>query len=172
MNALAEMGKISESLTKEVSLQSFPESPETYFGATRNEFLGNGNKRVLGLQENLIIPSQVNSNTLYLSGDWNIESEFAENTSAVAIITYKYKAKDVFFVAEAEDETIVEILLDGKPILVGAGEDIIKTPDGKTIIKVKEARLYKIIQGINLETHTLEFIIQKSGLKAFTLTFG
>ena len=172
MNSLAEIGTISEPLTKETSLQNFSESPETYFGASRNEFLGNGNKGFLGLQENLIIPSRVDSNILYLSGDWNIESEFAKNTSTVAGITYTYRAKDVFFVAEAENEVIVEVLLDGKPISIGAGEDIIKTTDGKTIIKVKEARLYKIIQGTKSEAHNLEFIIQKPGLKAFTFTFG
>ena len=172
MNSLAEIGTISEPLTKETSLQNFSESPETYFGASRNEFLGNGNKGFLGLQENLIIPSRVDSNILYLSGDWNIESEFAKNTSAPAGITYTYRAKDVFFVAEAENEVIVEVLLDGKPISIGAGEDIIKTTDGKTIIKVKEARLYKIIQGTKSEAHNLEFIIQKPGLKAFTFTFG
>ena len=153
-------------------MQNFSESPETYFGASRNEFLGNGNKGFLGLQENLIIPSRVDSNILYLSGDWNIESEFAKNTSAPAGITYTYRAKDVFFVAESENEVIVEILLDGKPINIGAGEDIIKTTNGRTIIKVKEARLYKIIQGTKSETHNLEFIIQKPGLKAFTFTFG
>src|SRR3989344_6853554 len=172
MNILAEAGKINEPLTKEVSLQSLPESPETYFGSTRNEFLGNAKTGVLGLQKNLSIPSQIDSNTLYLSGDWNLESQFAQNASAIAGIAYTYKAKDVFFVAEAEEEAMVEVLLDGKPIITGMGEDITKTADGRTILKVKEARLYKIIQDINLETHHLEFIIRKPGLKAFTFTFG
>ena len=51
-------------------------------------------------------------------------------------------------------------------------ELIMKTPDGKTIVKIKEARLYKIIQSEKSETHTIKFIIHKSGLKAFTFTFG
>src|SRR3989344_2613824 len=109
MEAFAEGGVINESLTKEDSAQNLSESPETYFGAARNEFLGNGKKGALGLQENLTAPSQVSSNILYLSGNWNIESESAMNTSDAAGITYKYTAKDVFFVAEAENETIVEV---------------------------------------------------------------
>ena len=56
--------------------------------------------------------------------------------------------------------------------LVEAGADIIKTSDGKSVLKIKEARLYKVIQGDKSETHKLELRIQKPGLKAFTFTFG
>ena len=115
---------------------------------------------------------QLNLNTLYLSGDWNIAPEFAQNSSLNAGITYKYIASNVFFIGDADSETIVEVLRDGKPLGAEAGADIVKTADGKTVVKIKEARLYKIIQGSQSETHTLEFIIQKPGLKAFTFTFG
>lgn len=49
---------------------------------------------------------------------------------------------------------------------------MVKKSDRKTVVKIKEARLYKIIQGNNPETHTLKFIIKNKGLKAFTFTFG
>jgi len=151
MAVLGESGTISQSLTKEISIQSGAKSPETYFGSARND-----------KQKNLLLPKD----------SWDITSEFAQNNSANASIVYKYTAKDVFFVAEADTETVVEVLLDGKPLGSEAGADIIKTSDGKTIVRIQEARLYKIIQDEKSETHTIKFIIQKSGLRAFTFTFG
>ncbi len=165
MVVLEESGTISQSLTKEVPIQSGSKSPETYFGASRSS-------NIIGEQKNLTIPSPINLNTLYLSGDWNITNEFAQNNSSNSKIVYKYTAQDVFFVSQADAETIVEVLIDGKPLGAEAGTDIIKTSDGKSIVKIKEARLYKIIQGSQSETHTLELIIQNPGLKAFTFTFG
>lgn len=151
MAILGESGIIDQSVTKEIPVQNGAKSPETYFGSARND-----------QQANLLFPSD----------SWSITPEFAQNTSPNASIVYTYTAKDVFFVAESDTETVVEVLLDGKPLGSEAGADIIKTSDGKTVVKIKEARLYKIIQGNQSETHTLKFIIQKSGLKAFTFTFG
>ena len=151
MAVLGEQGTISQAVVKEVPVEGGHRSPETYFGSARND-----------QQANFLFPSD----------SWNITPEFAQNTSANANIIYTYTAKDVFFVAEAGTETLVEVLLDGKPLGTEAGADVVKNSDGKTIVKIKEARLYKIIQGDKSETHTVKFIIQKSGLKAFTFTFG
>jgi thiol-disulfide isomerase/thioredoxin len=151
MVVLGEDGTINTAVTKEIPLQNGAKSPETYFGSARND-----------QQKNLLFPND----------GWQVTSEFAQNTSANANIMYTYTAKDVFFVAEADTETIVEVLLDGKPLGSLAGADIIKTSDGKSILKIKEARLYKVIQGDKSETHKLELRVQKPGLKAFTFTFG
>lgn len=148
---LGESGTINTAITKEMHTQNSAKSPETYFGSARNN-----------QQANLLFPSD----------SWSITPEFAQNTSPNASIVYTYTAKDVFFVAEAGTETVVEVLLDEKPLGGDAGADIVKTSDGKTVVKIKEARLYKIIQGEKSETHTVKFIIQKLGLKAFTFTFG
>lgn len=172
MSVLGENKVIDQPITKEVVTEGGQISPETYFGARRNQFFGNGNKGIAGNQKNLLIPTERKPYTLYLTGDWNIDEEFAENLSLNAAIAYAYTAHNVFFVSEAESETTIEVLRDGRPLGGEAGADIIKTIDGKTIIKIKEARLYKIIHGDTSATHTLEFIIQKPGLKAFTFTFG
>ncbi|MBI3304839.1 redoxin family protein [Candidatus Parcubacteria bacterium] len=172
MAVLGENGTIDQSVTKEIPVPGGSRSPETYFGASRNQLLGNGTPGVAGDQKNLTIPAKLNLNALYLSGDWDITNEFAQNTSPETRIIYKYSAKDVFFVSQSNTETVIEVLRDGKPLGAEAGADAIKTSDGKTVVKIKEARLYKIIQDNQSEVHTLEFRIPKSGLKAFTFTFG
>lgn len=151
MAVVGESGTISQPLTKEIPVQGGPESPETYFGSARND-----------QQIKLLFPAE----------SWNITPEFAQNISPNAGIVYTYTARDVFFVAEAETETVIEVLRDGKPLGAGAGADTETASDGKTIVKIKEARLYKIIQDNQSGTHTLELIISKPGLKAFTFTFG
>ena len=151
MAVLGESGAVNAPVTKEFPQESGSRSPETYFGSARNN-----------QQADLLFPNE----------SWNITPEFAQNSAPNASIVYRYTAKDVFFVAEADTETVVEVLLDGKPLGREAGADIVKTADGKTVVKIKEARLYKIIQGSQSETHTLEFKIPNSGLKAFAFTFG
>ncbi|MBI3458843.1 redoxin domain-containing protein [Candidatus Azambacteria bacterium] len=149
---LNEAGTINQSVTKEISISDRAQiSPETYFGSARNT-----------QQKNFLFPND----------GWQVTSEFAQNNSANASIVYNYTAKDVFLVAESGQESIVEVFLDGKSLGAEAGSDIIKTSDGKSLVKMKEARLYKIIQGNQSENHILKLIIQKPGLKAFAFTFG
>jgi len=172
MLVLNKGGNIEESLTKDNSVRIGHSSPETYFGSDRNDLFINGKSNITGKQNNLQIPSQINLNSLYLGGDWDIQEEFAENKSQDASIVYRYEAQSVFFVAKADSEITIEVFIDGKPLGKEMGEDIVKTFDGKTILKIKEPRLYKIIQHNQSEGHILEMKIMNPGLQAFTFTFG
>lgn len=130
-------------------------SPETYFGAGRNEYLANGSKATLGNQA-LTIPNSIDSNQLYLGGDWNFVSENAEN-SGDGTIVYKYDAKNVYMVASSTEGTDVDVYLDGK---------------FDHTVYIKDETLYPIIQGASYGEHTLKLVIKKPGIKAFTFTFG
>ncbi len=136
--------------------QSKVESPETYFGSTRNEYLGNGQKSVSGLQT-LSIPNDIQSDTLYLDGTWSFQDQYAENTSSTAKITYKYSAKNVYFVASSKNGVPIKIFQDGKLI---------------NTITIKDNKLYPLIQGTDYGAHTLQIEVDGAGLQAFTFTFG
>lgn len=174
MEVLGEDGEIDDVLTEEERSGGIfgSRSPETYFGAFRNESFGNGEVGIAGFQKNLSVPDRIRANTLYLSGDWNINYEFAGNVSSGAGITYRYTARDVFFVAEAEKEIVVTVTRDGKPLGDDAGADIERTSEGRTIMRIKDARLYRVIKSERSETHTLEFKVEQPGLAAYTFTFG
>lgn len=144
------------------------QSPEVYFGAGRNTYLGNGVVQKIGIQT-LAEPADIETNILYLTGEWNFEDEFAENKNAPAKIIFRYRAKDVYLVASSDQEIRVKVLLDGKAPGEASGEDV-KISDGS--VTVKEDRLYKIIEGTNYGEHTLELIIENPGLRTFTFTFG
>ena len=144
-------------------------SPEIYFGSARNLYLGNGASQKSGMQT-LQEPTGFKTNILYLAGDWNFINEYAENKSEQAKIIFRYQAKNVFFVANSETGATIRVLQDGKPLGAEAGADVAK--DGSSTAHIKEPRLYKLIQDSTYGEHTIEIIIEKPGLNAFTFTFG
>ena len=142
-------------------------SPETYFGSSRNEYLGSGRAGAPGTQSLSFVQATV-KNTLYLSGSWTFSPEFAETTDASAKIRFRFLARDVYFVASSVGGSSLKILLDGKPVGKNAGADV--SPDGS--MKVKDNRLYKVIHLPDYSEHTLDIEVQNGTLDAYTFTFG
>ncbi len=143
-------------------------SPETYFGSNRNEFLGNGQQGHSGVQV-FTIPDTLNSNTLYLSGNWNITPEYAANAGAAAI-EYTYSAHDINLVASGGTNGVtLDILLDGKPVGNLAGTDTNATTSTAFI---KDDRLYNLVHDATPGVHTIEIKVENTGLEAYTFTFG
>ena len=138
------------------------QSPETYFGAARNQYLANGPSLENGTY-NLVAPSSssaLSANSLYLGGSWDFEDQYAVNQNSGATISYQYSAKNVYMVAASDNPNkpvTLQIFLDGKP--------------GGTVT-VQANQLYPIIQGDAYGTHTLQINVQNPGLDAFTFTFG
>lgn len=134
------------------------ESPEIYFGASRNNDLGNGIPHQTGNQK-LSSPKKVERNKLYLVGSWDFQNEYAQNLESEAKVIFRYKARNVYLVASAEKETAITVLRDGRPW-------------GKPIA-VKDERLYKLIQDPRgYGEHTLEIRINAPWIKLFAFTFG
>lgn len=143
-------------------------SPEIYFGAWRNEYLGNGEKNKLGAQS-LTLSEYPKDDVFYLEGEWLIEEKFAENKSDQASVHYNYNANDVFMVASAGQPVKVKVMVGGMPIKPEmAGEDV----DEQGYITVKEERLYKIINDSENFNSSLTLIIEQPGLNLYTFTFG
>ncbi len=142
-------------------------SPETYFGSNRNEYLANGQQNVSGVQE-LSIPDNISLDNLYLAGSWNFNPEYAETSDVNAKIVYKYDAKNLYFVASSALGANVKIILDGKPLTTDRGADV--NADGTATIK--ENRLYNIVNGSSYGTHTIEIDVVSGTLDAYTFTFG
>jgi len=145
-------------------------SPETYFGALRNTLLANGLSRIVGVQE-LQEPKRVEADRLYLVGKWNMGDEYAESVSGAAKIIYRFRGKNVYFVARADSPIKISVLRDGVPVKAEAGADV-KVSGAKSEVTIGESRLYKLIEEMESGEHLLELIIPASGLQAFTFTFG
>ena len=131
------------------------QSPETYFGSSRNSNFGNGQFGLKGVQTLQIGHNlKIRSNYFYLEGTWNFSEEFATSKSDGKIL-FKYNAKNVYMVASSETGLSVTILKDGK---------------FEKILFIKGNQLYALIEDVDYEEHTLEINVP-AGINAFTFTF-
>ncbi len=131
------------------------QSPETYFGALRNEYLANGSPRRAG-EQTYVLSSTILLNKLYLGGRWRITDEYTESTAG-ASVAYRYRAKEVYLVMSADIPTPVEVWQDGKKI--------------KTIT-VQESKLYTLISNESPGEHQLELRFAQPGVRLYAFTFG
>lgn len=160
--------EMDESLASIVipEIRTETQSPETYFGSKRNAYLANGIQGRSGEQE-FVLPKTLELNKLYLDGTWNITSEYAETISEARIV-YRYNAKDVYLVADANKKVEVEVWQNGE--LVGESNGVDVNKEGKVFIG--ESRLYKMIHNKKAGEHLLEFKIRGTGLRIYAFTFG
>lgn len=139
------------------------QSPETYFGSSRNEFLANGLTFVAGEQK-FIEPNKIELNKLYLVGSWNIQPEYAQNSAAGAKIIFKYSARKVYLVAGAATTANISIKQDGQVVNI--------KENNASSLDIGQEKLYQLIDNSALQTHTIEIEVNSPGLQAFTFTFG
>ena len=151
--------------TKVVGAESRAQSPETYFGSSRNEYLANGNVGRAGTQS-LTIPGSLRLNNLYLGGDWNFMPEYAI-ASKDSVVKYRYVAGEVYIVAKSATPVSVEVWQDGKRVTTEAGVDVVQGT-----VQIGESRLYKIIKNPVPGEHVLELRIQGAGAQLYAFTFG
>ncbi len=133
-------------------------SPEVYFGAWRNEYLGNGKKGIEGVQElKLPKPMPLVTNRLYMYGTWDFKYEFVRSMSKGAEITFRYDAKNVYMVARSDKPVTLKIYIDGT--------------FSKELV-VQEDKLYDIVEGNDYGVHVLDIEVVDTGLDVYTFTFG
>lgn len=134
---------------------SSAQSPETYFGAARNEYLGNGTPGRVGTSE-FSVPANPTGNRLYLDGTWHVQQEYA-SAGAGAGITYPFLAQEVYFVAESPDGAEVAVYVDG---------ELVDT------ITIQASGLYTLVELDTPGPHVLELQITDGTVRAYTFTFG
>lgn len=155
------LGDPVESNVPDVTVEA--RSPETYFGSDRNEYFRSGLPGRSGTQS-FDAPVSPSSNSLYLSGTWDIQAEYAE-ASANARITYRYNAKHVYLVATSEKPLRLRVLQDGVPVRRMGDVD----EDG--FVTIREDRLYHLIQNAEAGSHLLEIEVPAE-VRVFAFTFG
>ncbi|HLD33245.1 MAG TPA: redoxin domain-containing protein [Candidatus Nanoarchaeia archaeon] len=165
MERLNEDKQLDESLTEIESETNAARSPETYFGAWRNNNFGNGKQNAVGTQT-LELPKQIQPNTLYLSGTWDIQQQYAKTTQKSDAIVFYYNAKKIFMVARADEPVNLKVFIDGQ-IPKNPGKDVI---NGTATIK--EDRLYELMNDTEASPHIIELAAEDGGLEVFTFTFG
>lgn len=145
------------------------ESPETYFGSSRNQYLANGTAGVAGTQTLALPSTPPLLNSLYLGGTWNFLPEYAE-ASAGATVRFEYSAHDVYIVATNPSGPVkIKVLRDGQPVGNFAGADV--NPSTSEAV-ISGDRLYKLVHDASAGVHTIQIQVEQGTLDAYTFTFG
>jgi len=144
-------------------------TPEIYLGYqfTRGNF---GNKEGLRPEQTIeyTIQKEVVPNNVYLQGKWKNNKDNVELISNTGKILLIYQAKDLNIVAESNENTPAEVLLNTKPVKEEKGKDI--TKGGIAIIN--ESRLYNLVEAKDYKIRAIEINFKNSGVKVYTFTFG
>ncbi len=147
-------------------------SPETYFGAMRNEYFGNGAQGSAGTETftTPLASAQLSPNSFYLGGTWDIEQEYAQAASATTSISYVFDASKMYIVAATADGQPVTatVLIDGKPIPASLEGSDVKNG----ILTITGSRLYGLYSNPVMGQHRIDIIFHQSGAQAYTFTFG
>ena len=127
-------------------------SPEMYFGLARVANLANASTN-----QRYRFPDTLQLNQFALQGQWQLSSEYAQQTSPQAAIRLRFRAAQVNMVASSATPVTLQISVDGKP---------------QPAVTVQHSRLYTLYQSDASGEHTIEIHTSHAGLKAFTFTFG
>jgi thiol-disulfide isomerase/thioredoxin len=150
-------------------------TPETYLGAARGT-TASPEGLVPGEQE-LTVPDPLPDDSFALSGTWRIGQDLVESAGGTGddTIVLSYQATEVNLVMSvAGDEPIdVVVELDGAPVPDDARpKGMTMDDEGRTVVRVQAADLYRLVLGGPTGPHTLRLTPQADGLQAFAFTFG
>ncbi len=177
---LAEEGHELDPITAEVEAEAVDPkaiaTPEIYLGSYFGQFLGNP----LGLRgmraSTYGEPQALEPNLFYLVGRWEIGEEAVTAMGAGEHkIVLRYTAKAVNVVAGGGGRELeVEVLRDDQPLSSQTmGADAAADGRGRTIVRLGEERLYRLIDDrTGYGAHTITLITGQAGLRAYTFTFG
>ncbi len=147
-------------------------SPEIYlgYGTTRGN-IGYSDQISPGGISNFSLPSSIQPNTVYLEGKWKANKDTMELAGNEGSIVLEYSAKKVNIVAESDNNSEAEVVLDGTDATGSPGSDV-NIENNMAIAVVNESRLYNVVAAKDYGEHILRLNIRKRGFRIYTFTFG
>jgi thiol-disulfide isomerase/thioredoxin len=118
-------------------------------------------------------------NKWYLHGEWLTESEAITHnrrtTNFEDYIALRFRGRSANVVLQPQGrqpyEVIVEI--DGRPLTASeAGADVTFSPEGRSFIEVREARMYNVVQLDRFEERELKLRSNSLDFSVYAFTFG
>lgn len=150
-------------------------TPETYLGYERGR-IGEG-KLVADDPADYRAPLETSTHQWYLSGRWIARPEYVEHAVETRMYTdyllIHYQSVAVHCVITTVHPADLMIHLNGMPLTQSnAGGDVTIQPDGKSILRVTEPKMYNIVKDTVLHEGTLKILVKDAGVKLHVFTFG
>lgn len=171
---LSELGEEVEMETvKDPQKQLFPLTPELYAGYdfARQRF-GNEENYQPDKIVDYKIPNSFSDDIIYLSGRWFNDKDNLRCEGENCFIYLNFMAKSVNIVSSSEKDVRLEVTLNDKMLdKNNKGYDIV-FGNGKSIVNIKEARLYNLVGDQNKYGRYLLKIKADKGFAFNAFTFG
>lgn len=114
---------------------------------------------------------------VYLDGDWSIHRShinMGDSEGGAGGITVLYQGKEVNAVLQPSGEKNFQVFImqDGKYLdKENSGSDVFTDSDGRSFIRVDEARLFNLVSNNIYGEHSLNLTSRSNGLSVFALSF-
>ncbi|RMD50444.1 thioredoxin family protein [Candidatus Parcubacteria bacterium] len=153
-------------------------TPEIYLGFLRGAFANVGTY-IPGAESDFVDDNkEYEEDVVYLHGHWKVGKESLAHVKklpyANEYLLIKYSAFSVNLIAGSLNGKTaeIELELDEQPLPEDImGEDV-KIVSGKAVVKIKDYRLYKIIDSDAYHQGRLKIKTKSGNLEIFNLTFG
>ncbi len=153
-------------------------TPETYLGFLRGH-MGNAQEIFPDTEEAFTDKEEVHEEGIpYVHGHWKVAGEYVEHTRQTSgmheYVRLRYQAFSVNLVmATAHGKTAtIEISCNGQPLNSDMrGEDILEEK-GKTVVIVREPRMYRLINSRAYHHGDIKIGIADAGVQLYAFTFG
>lgn len=132
-------------------------------------------------------PAEREERHFYLDGFWKTEPEavvFAGQAAGRVLIPYRAAGVNAVLSPSSDPvdlilglrpskmEPLVEVLQDGRPLARGvAGADVHFDREGRSLVRVTQARMYHLVQNPSFSLHRLDLIFHASRMALFAVTF-
>jgi cytochrome c biogenesis protein CcdA/thiol-disulfide isomerase/thioredoxin len=166
---LAEAGHpVNAALTNGPSVSfSAGETPETYLGTDRQSGFASSEPVAGGTVSAYTFPGSLALDSFAVSGQWDFEPQYAQETTAGARLTMHFFAQDVYLVMTSDQPATVTVF-SLTPNLPNTSEDV----DAQGRITVGASRLYHLAHFDKAAEGTIVLEFDSPGVRVFSFTFG
>lgn len=163
---LSETGSdLSQTKINNPEYKIYAQTPESYLGYERMEFLASPDYLVRDALGSYTSPKNLPENQFAFTGDWNVMNQYS-NPQKGAGLLLNFSAKNVYLVMRAKSgESKVKVFVDGKQQF--PGKDV---KDG--IITVNADTLYELVDLPDPGRHILKLEFLDSDTEVYAFTFG
>lgn len=114
---------------------------------------------------------------IYLDGDWSTHRShlrLCEEEGRSGSLTIRYRAKEVNIVMEPGGERHFQVLARQDGMFLdrsNSGEDVFADGEGRSFLRVDDARLYRVVSNQEFGEHVLTLSSRSNGLSIYCISF-
>jgi cytochrome c biogenesis protein CcdA/thiol-disulfide isomerase/thioredoxin len=166
---LAEAGKpVQADLTQGTTVEfSQQQTPETYVGLARQGHFASPEPDMPMQSLPYTLPSELPLHAFAVTGHWDFQSEFAQETEAGDQLVLHFYAKDVYLVMSSDQPVTAKVSLAQGDTL-NHSEDL----NARGQITVGAARLYHLVKLDRSGEGMVTLQFDQPGVRAYAFTFG